>query len=151
MFCAASVALIERRPTDVESRTLEYRRVAAFRKLDHDRIRSALLPVVAHQPRAQAAGLHAHDRVSARIEGGILVEDLHADDVFLELVAVPVERLETHELQESLQPIDLPEGRARQNPIQLLRGPLCRRWEWSHASSATVLKSRAIGLLQGCS
>ena len=81
---------------------------------------SAFLLVVILESTANIMCLHAHDRVSARIERGILVEDLHTDDVFLELVAVPAERLEAHELEESLQPIDLPEGRARQNPIQLL-------------------------------
>ena len=81
---------------------------------------AAFLAVVAHQPRAQAPRLHADDRVGARIERRVLVEDLHADDVFLELVAAPGERLEDDEAEEALEPIDLPEGGARQNPIELL-------------------------------
>jgi hypothetical protein len=49
-----------------------------------------------------------------------LSEDLHADDVFLQLIAPALDRLAHDEAEEALEPIDLPEGGAGQNAIELL-------------------------------
>ena len=81
---------------------------------------AALLAVIAGESRAQAAGLDADDRVGARVERRALVEDLHADDVFLQLIAAPLQRLQCDEAEKALEAIDLTECGAGQNAIQFL-------------------------------
>ena len=82
---------------------------------------AAFLAVVAHQLGAQPPRLHAHDRVGARIERLLLAEHLDADDVFLQLVAAAGDGFEHDECEEALEPIALLEGRAGENPFELLR------------------------------
>ena len=102
------------------SRPLEGRRVAALRQLDHELVGPSLLAVVAQQARAQPSRLDADDRVGARIERRLLVEDLHADDVLLQLIAAPGDRLADDEVEEALEAIDLPERRAGEEAFELL-------------------------------
>ena len=99
---------------------LEDRRVTAFWQLDDDSVGPALFAVVPHQSGAQPPRLHTHDRVRARIERRVLVEDLNADDVFLELIATADERFEHDEAQKSLETTHLAECGARQDAVQLL-------------------------------
>ena len=101
----------------------EDRSVAALWQLDDDRIRAADLAVIPLEPRSQPARLHAYDRVGARVERRILVEHLHADDVFLELVAATFERFADDEAEESLEAIGLTEGRAGEHTVELLACP----------------------------
>ena len=72
----------------------KHRRVPALRQVDDQFVAMALFAVIARQPRAQAARLHAHDRVGARIERRFLAEHLDADHVFLELAAAAGDGLE---------------------------------------------------------
>ena len=103
---------------------LEDRRVAALGELDDQRVGAAFLAVVAHQARAQPPRLHPDDRVGARIERRVLVEDLDADHVFLELIAASRERFGHGEVQEPLEPVDLAERDARQHALELRPGGL---------------------------
>ena len=82
--------------------------------------RPALLPVVPDEFRAQPARLHAHDRVVSRIEGVLLAEHLHADDVFLQLMSAAGHGLHHDERQEALQAIALLKRLARQNAFKVL-------------------------------
>ena len=116
---------------------LEDRCVAAFRQLDDDGVGPALVAVVAHQSSAQAPRLHPHDGVGARIEGRVLIEDLHADDVFLELIAAAVQRFEDDEAQEALEAADLTKGGARQHAVQLLAFSLLGILLWRRFARAS--------------
>ena len=98
---------------------LEGRRVSTLRQLDDQLVGAGLLAVVAHQPRAQPARLHAHDRVGARVERRLLVEDLHADDVLLQLIAAAGDGLGDDEVEEPFEAIDLPERRAGEEALEL--------------------------------
>jgi hypothetical protein len=91
---------------------------------DDERVRAAFFAVVAHETRPQPPRLDPDDRVGARVEGGILVEDLDADHVLLELIAASRERFGHREVEEALEPVDLPEGDARQHPLELRLGGL---------------------------
>ena len=50
----------------------------------------------------------------------LLVEDLHADDVLLQLIAAPGHRLVDDEVEEALEAVDLPERRAAEESFELL-------------------------------
>ena len=82
----ASVAVSDRFAAALR-RAPEHRRVAALGQVDDQLVAVAFVAVVAGEPRAQPAGLDADDRIGARIEGRFLAEDLHADDVFLQIAA----------------------------------------------------------------
>ena len=49
-----------------------------------------------------------------------LAEHLHADHVFLQLVPRPATRLQHDEVEEPLEPIDLPERHAREDALEML-------------------------------
>src|SRR5262249_54188610 len=114
----------ERAPRDAGLPVLEDRRIPPFRKLDHERVRSTFFAVVPDEPRAQPPRLHAHDRVGTRVERRILVEDLYADHVFLQLIATPGERFQDDESEKPFEAVDLPERDARQHALELLPGCL---------------------------
>ena len=78
----------------------EHRRIAALRQVDDQFIGAPFLPVVVHEFRAKAPRLDAYDGVGAWIEGFFLPEHLDTDDVFLQLIAVPLHRLQHDEPQE---------------------------------------------------
>src|SRR4029079_16581552 len=100
--------------------TLEYWRVAALRQVDGDLVAGALLLVIANQLGAQPPRLHPDDRIRSRIERRLLAEDMHADDVLLELGAASADRFEDDEAEEALEAIDLLEGGAGQRAFELL-------------------------------
>ena len=80
------------------------------------------------EPGAQPARLHADDRIGARIERRLLAEDLDADDVFLQLAAAPADRFDDDEADEALEAIDLREGLAREDAIELVAESPCPRF-----------------------
>ncbi len=80
------------------------RRITALRILDHQRVRKSFGLVVALQLHAQPARFHANNRVEPGIVFLPPVEHLHADHEFLQLIAMPVERLADRKLQEPRQP-----------------------------------------------
>ena len=92
--------------------------------------RGSLLPsaeVVALEAAAEAAGLHAHDRIGLRIEARVAPQDLERDRVRLQAVRATGKRLLDHEAKELLEPIRRDEIRARQDPLQLLPDRLAGR------------------------
>ena len=97
----------------------ERRRVAAFRKVDDQRVVPALFAVVLRQACAQPTGLHAHQRIGTRVEGVFLLEDLDGDDVLLELAGAIVERLLDDEAEESLETLGLLERVAGEHTLEL--------------------------------
>ncbi len=127
---------------------LEDRRVTAFRQLDHDGVGTALFAVVTRQPGAQPSRLHTDDGVRARIEGRVLVEDLNADHVFLELIAASEQRFEDDEAQKTLETTHLTERGARQHAVQLLTFSLVRillRGRFARARRHSVHPTRTRG------
>ena len=77
------------------------------------------LHVVLGQLRAQAARFGSHVIVDAGIEGGILIEDLHADRIFLEIGFVPAKRLFYHETEKAAHAVRLDELWAGKNQFEL--------------------------------
>jgi hypothetical protein len=99
---------------------LEHGEVSTLGKVDDRLVGLTLRAVVARHARAEAPRLNPDDRIRARVEGRLLAEDLHADHVFLELVAAAGDGLRDDEAEEALEAVDLLEGRAGQHPVQLL-------------------------------
>src|SRR5262249_18098013 len=105
---------------DARIAPLEHRRVAALRQLDDDLIVLSVLAIVAHEPRAQPAGLDADDWIGARIERRLFAEHLDADDIFLQLIAAPGERFVRDEGEKPLQAIDRLKRHAAENARELV-------------------------------
>src|SRR5579872_3313383 len=80
--------------------------------------------------RVQARRLDPHNRVGARVEGGIFPEYLDADEEFFEAVAPAGQRLAHDKAQEALQALHLSKCPAVEYPLELfpyLGGLLFRR------------------------
>jgi hypothetical protein len=86
---------------------LDERDIAAFWQLDQRGIGAALFTVVADELGSQPPRLHAHDRIGARVERVLLAEDLHADDILLQLGSASRRRFLHDEGEEALQTIAL--------------------------------------------
>ena len=78
-----------------------------------------LLQLVTRQPAAKSPGLHPHDGIITRIEGGLLVENLDADHELFKLVAAPLQSFKNNELRKALQSLDGAERLTFENAVQL--------------------------------
>ena len=97
----------------------EDRAIAALRQLNHNGVADAFLGIVFRQAGAQPAGLDTDDRVGAGIEGSVLVENLHADHIFLQLTSPAGDGFADDEAEKAFQTIDLLKGGARSDTIEL--------------------------------
>jgi len=80
------------------------RNIAAHRNLDANRVFGAFVCVILLKQLAQLAGLDAHQRIAARVEGFRAGEDVDADRVALQLVAQPFLLFLDHVIEKSPQP-----------------------------------------------
>jgi hypothetical protein len=60
---------------------LENRHVGSFREIDEDWVRGTQACIILREARPKIAGLHADDRVHARIEGLAAVENFRAKGI----------------------------------------------------------------------
>ena len=73
--------------------------------------------VIIGQSRSQPSGLGADDGIAARIEIGLTVENLQADEVFLDLVALACQGFPDRELQEAAVTGSVAEDRRLQDSL----------------------------------
>src|SRR6266849_814530 len=102
----------------------EFRRVAALRQGNQERIPLSFALVITTEPRPQAAGFDPDDRINFRIEGRATAEHFHPDDGLLDLAPAPVERTQDDKAQEIARALCFGKGRAGQNPVELCSHPL---------------------------
>src|SRR5690606_11218812 len=92
---------------------------AALPEQDQDAVRG-MRGVVLGQALPQPAGFHAHDRVGPGIEGCVLVEDVQADGVFLDVLPLAFEGAVDDELKKAAQALGALEARMREDAAELL-------------------------------
>ena len=98
--------------------------VAAFRKRNQQSVSGAFVLIVALESCAQPTRLHAYQRVSARVEGVFLPEDLNRNDVFLQGIASPLQGLCDDEVQKALETLGRLKRATTEDTRQLLRDGL---------------------------
>ena len=98
--------------------TFELRDVAAAREIDADLAGHPAVRVVLVEAAAQPSSLDADDRIHAGIVGGVPVEHLDADRVFLQLIRVTGEGFLRDVAQQAAQAAGILEALARQHAVQ---------------------------------
>lgn len=105
--------------------------IAALGQFDNQRVRCSFAGIVLQQAGSQFSGFRSDRRVLPDVIIWAPPEDFHADDRFLELIAVAGEFLLDDEPQEAAKPLVASEPGARQNLFQLEADSLVatfRKW-----------------------
>jgi hypothetical protein len=98
---------------------LERNRIPSLGQFNYNLVGLAFLQVIAGEPRPEAPRLDANDGIVSGVKGWLLVEHLHPDHKFLQLIPATLEGLRDDESNEPFKPFYSLEGFALENAIQL--------------------------------
>ncbi len=104
----------------LRARVVEDGVVVAFGQVDDDLVGLAFARVILLELRPQPSGLHAHDRVDARVVVAVAPEDLGGDGVLFEVRLLVVHRLLDDEAEERLEALRVLQRAAVEHLLQML-------------------------------
>jgi hypothetical protein len=104
----------------LRARVVEDGVVVAFGQVDDDHVGLTFARVILLELRPQPSGLHAHDRVDARVVVAVAPEDLGGDGVLFELRLLVVHRLLDDEAEERLEALRVLQRAAVEHLLQML-------------------------------